>query len=173
MSKDLQELFGSLPALINNFMLRTTHSLFRFVLLAATGCWSIATTCAQPAPIRVLPLGDSITYGLRVAGGYRAPLHQLLTNAGYSVDFVGLRNGNGATNLPDSDHEGHPGWRIDQIDSIMLSVFDATVDPNIILVLIGTNDYGQGYDTTNGRDHLHACECAGKYATAILSLNGP
>src|SRR6185503_15255025 len=39
--------------------------------------------------LRVLPLGDSITFGAGAGGGYRAPLYQLLTNAGYSVDFIG------------------------------------------------------------------------------------
>ena len=42
----------------------------------------------MPPPIRILPIGDSLTYGEFVEGGYRLPLFQLLTNAGYSVDFV-------------------------------------------------------------------------------------
>jgi lysophospholipase L1-like esterase len=107
-------------------------------------------------PIRILPLGDSITDGAGAPGGYRAPLYQLLTNAGYKVDFVGTQTDNGAASLPDPDHEGHSGWRIEQIDSIILDVFAHIADPDIILVLIGTNDYGQGYDTAHATNRLEA-----------------
>ena len=30
--------------------------------------------------MRILPLGDSLTFGAYVPGGYRAPLYQLLTS---------------------------------------------------------------------------------------------
>ena len=49
------------------------------------------TAAATPPPVRILPLGDSITYGYPVPGGYRLPLYQLLTNAGYNVDFTGTQ----------------------------------------------------------------------------------
>ncbi len=108
-----------------------------------------------PPPLHIMPLGDSITQGT-VPGGYRLPLYQLLTNAGYNIDFVGSTTVNGAPNLPDSDHEGHSGWRIDQIDSIILGVFGQIADPDIILVLIGTNDYGQNYDTAHATNRLES-----------------
>ncbi len=111
---------------------------------------------AVAPPIRILPLGDSITDGAGVPGSYRAPLYQLLTNAGYNVDFVGLQKNNGVAGLPDSDHEGHSGWRIDQIDSIIQGVFEQVADPDVILVLIGTNDYGQGYDTAHATNRFEA-----------------
>jgi hypothetical protein len=72
-----------------------------------------------------------------VAGGYRAPLYRLLTNAGYNVDFVGTQTGNGSASLPDPQHEGYGGWRIRQIDSILLNVFNAVPAPDIILLLLG------------------------------------
>src|SRR5713101_7644123 len=79
-------------------------------LVAALGtiAFMVGATAAPP-PIRILPLGDSITYGYDVPGGYRLPLYQVLTNAGYNVDFTGTQTGNGAADLPDPDHEGHPG----------------------------------------------------------------
>jgi len=98
-----------------------------FFLWLATSIAVGASNSPAP-PIRLLPLGDSITYGFDAAGGYRAPLCQLLTNAGDNIDFVGTQNGNGVAGLPDGDHEGHPGWRIDQIYSIIASVFDQTAD---------------------------------------------
>jgi|GEM_PF-609792 len=122
--------------------------------LLGLGLWVQPAAGAAP-PLRVLPVGDSITYGSSVNGGYRLPLYQLLTNAGYTVDMVGTQTGN-STGMADPDHEGHGGWRIDQIDSIILSVFDAIEDPDVILLLIGTNDYGQNYDQDNATNRLEA-----------------
>jgi lysophospholipase L1-like esterase len=115
-----------------------------------------AVLSSSAATLRILPVGDSITDGAGAAGGYRAPLYLLLTNAGFNVDFLGTLNVNCVAGLPDCNHEGHSGWRIDQIDSIILSVFSQMADPDIILVLIGTNDYGQGYDTAHATNRLEA-----------------
>ncbi len=54
---------------------------------------------AAQEPVRIMPLGNSITYGnyhpeLRPEGlitGYRQPLWIMLQEAGYEVDFVGSR----------------------------------------------------------------------------------
>jgi len=109
---------------------------------------------AAPPPIRILPLGDSITYGYAVPGGYRLPLFQLLTNAGYSADFTGTQTENGAADLPDSHHEGHPGWTIRGINAIAPDVMASTDDPDVILLLIGVNDYNQNDDIANARTRL-------------------
>jgi lysophospholipase L1-like esterase len=106
-----------------------------------------------PKPIRIMPLGDSITYGVNTAGGYRLPLYIALTNAGYNVDFVGTQTGNGAIGLPDSDHEGHSGWVIDQLSVNMIDWLYAINDPDVILLHIGTNDSGAG-DFSNRVDRL-------------------
>jgi lysophospholipase L1-like esterase len=105
-------------------------------------------------PIRVMPVGDSITDGAGAPGGYRAPLYRLMTNAGYHVDFVGTQADNGAASLPDPDHEGHSGWRIDQIDTAIVGALAKVSDPDVILLLIGTNDYGLNYDPTNAIKRL-------------------
>lgn len=127
--------------------------------MLVTGIWlSIvgSTWGAQPAPLRIMPLGDSITLGAPVAGGYRAPLYQLLTNAGYNVDFVGTQTGNGSASLPDSEHEGYGGFRIRQIDTLILNVFNLVPAPDIILLLLGTNDYGGNDDPANATNRLEA-----------------
>ena len=41
------------------------------------------------AAVKIMPLGDSITHGFTNANSYRRVLWKMLTNAGYSVDFVG------------------------------------------------------------------------------------
>jgi lysophospholipase L1-like esterase len=131
--------------------MRMLKSLFLAVLLPVA---ALQTNLSAALPVRVMPVGDSITDGYGAPGGYRAPLYRLMTNAGYNLDFVGTAADNGAAGLPDPDHEGHSGWRIDQIDSTIESVFDKVSDPDIILLLIGTNDYGQGYDTPHAIDRL-------------------
>ncbi|TDC43991.1 RICIN domain-containing protein [Micromonospora sp. KC213] len=93
---------------------------------------------------RVMPLGDSITEGTQVPGGYRIGLWRRVTNDRYTVDFVGSQF-NGPGNLGDHDHEGHPGWRIDQIDA-RINGWLTTYQPRTVLLHIGTNDVLQNYD---------------------------
>src|SRR6267143_5836411 len=103
--------------------MKTRKSVLLGELLAAPGFIACAVSAtATPPPIRILPLGDSITHGWIVPGGYRLPLYQLLTNAGYNVDFTGTQADNGAPALPDPDHEGHSGWTIRGINSIAQDV---------------------------------------------------
>lgn len=88
--------------------------------------------------VRVMPLGDSITHGTQVPGGYRIGLWQSLAAGRYRVDFVGTQF-NGPANLGDHDHEGHPGWRIDQIDASIVN-WARNTNPRSVLLHIGTND---------------------------------
>src|SRR5215211_3807317 len=88
--------------------------------------------------VRVMPLGDSITEGTQTPGGSRIGLWQRLANGGYTVDFVGSQF-NGPEGLGDHDHEGHPGWRIDQIDANVVGWLN-TYQPHTVLLHIGTND---------------------------------
>ncbi|MFD5319616.1 SGNH/GDSL hydrolase family protein [Streptomyces sp. NPDC127098] len=103
-----------------------------------------AHAAAQPgaaAGVRVMPLGDSITDGFNVPGGYRIGLWDRLVAAGTTVDFVGSMS-NGPSSLGDRDHEGHSGWTIAGIDG-NVSRWLSTYAPQTILLHIGTNDiYG-------------------------------
>src|SRR4051812_4213000 len=100
--------------------------------LAAVGtAMTIGNASAESnGGVRVMPLGDSITEGTQVPGGYRIGLWQRLATGGYRIDFVGSQY-NGPTNLGDHDHEGHPGWRIDQIDA-NITGWLATYQPHSI-----------------------------------------
>jgi len=99
-------------------------------------------------PVKIMPLGNSITYGnyhpeLRDSGlitGYRQPLWLMLTEAGYTVDFVGnITAGEDAIPAFDPHNEGHSGWTDYQIaDNIYNWLL--TTDPEVILLEIGTND---------------------------------
>src|SRR5690242_12081668 len=77
------------------------------ITLAAAGVAVRADIAAAESNggVRVMPLGDSITEGTQVPGGYRIGLWQRLSNAGYRVDFVGSQY-NGPSSLGDHDHEG-------------------------------------------------------------------
>ena len=102
--------------------------------------------------VRIMPLGDSITYDMREADlrdprptstrtGYRSHLWYMLQNANYQADFVGSQVAGQAINPPfDPDNEGHPGWTSLDIAERTYS-YMITHQPNIVLLHIGTNDH--------------------------------
>jgi lysophospholipase L1-like esterase len=104
--------------------------------------------------IRIMPVGDSITHGADVPGGYRIGLWSRLLGAGAHVDYVGSEL-NGPTTLIDQNHQGHRGWRIDQIQGIIGSRL-ATHQPQIVLLHIGTNDVIQEYALSSAPGRLSA-----------------
>ncbi|WP_433892677.1 GDSL-type esterase/lipase family protein [Streptomyces sp. CA-111067] len=120
-------------------------------LVTAALCAVAALLAAGPAAraesnggVRIMPLGDSITDGFNVPGGYRTDLWQYLAADGHTDDFVGSQS-NGPAQLGDHDHEGHPGWRIEQVDAQVTGWVQATA-PRTVLLHIGTNDMIQDYD---------------------------
>lgn len=130
------------------------------------------------APLRIMPLGDSITEGWDpesrgAHGGYRADLWQAFQADGRTVDFVGSADAltpPPPPRLGDGNHEGHGGWRIDQIANGRSSSCTAdgptwgdwirnvldTHEPEVVLLHIGTNDIIQG---ANGGPNV-GCENA-------------
>ncbi|GHK05678.1 lipase [Streptomyces sp. Y2F8-2] len=111
------------------------------LVTAALGVTAAGVTPASAAsntPLRVMPLGDSITWGVgsSTGNGYRGPLWNELAADGHPLDFVGTgRNGS----MSDPDNEGHSGYRIDQIAALA----DASLTryrPNVVTLHIGTND---------------------------------
>ncbi|MER5430130.1 SGNH/GDSL hydrolase family protein [Streptomyces sp. NPDC002588] len=130
-------------------------------LAAAVGLTGIAggpapaaTEAAQPTALRVMPLGDSITWGeaSSTGNGYRSALWNDLAAEGHDLDFVGsVRNGP----MADPDNEGHQGWRIDQIASIADASL-ARYRPNVVTLEIGTNDMLQNYQVSTAADRLRS-----------------
>jgi lysophospholipase L1-like esterase len=109
---------------------------------------------ATPTPLRLMPLGDSITWGVGSSTGnsYRGFLWNQLAAEGHTLDFVGTgRDGN----MSDPDNEGHSGWRIDQIAGITDAVM-AAYRPNVITLEIGTNDLNGNYQVPTAPDRLSA-----------------
>lgn len=120
-------------------LVMATTALFLSALLPGT-----PAAAESNGGVRVMPLGDSITEGTQVPGGYRIGLWQRLSAGGYQVDFTGSQY-NGPAALGDHDHEGHPGWRIDQIDANIVTWLRNTGSHTVLLHL-GTNDVLQNYD---------------------------
>ncbi|GAB3863278.1 GDSL-type esterase/lipase family protein [Dactylosporangium cerinum] len=132
----------------------------RLLAAALAGCLIGATLIAGPAeaavttrPIKIMPLGDSITWGegSPTTSSYRAPLYnRLVAGAGYAVDFVGSQR---SGSLPDTDNEGHSGWRIDQI-AANIDGWLGTYQPDVVLLHIGTNDMNQNYQVGTAPQRL-------------------
>lgn len=107
---------------------------------------------APGGPVRIMPLGDSLTDGFTVDGGYRIDLWTMLASAGHSVDFVGSRY-SGTLGLADKHHEGHLNWRIDELAS-GLTAWLRAYQPQIVLLMIGTNDMIQNHDLSGAPSRL-------------------
>src|SRR5678815_4411954 len=104
------------------------------------------------APVRIMPLGDSITQALSDQFSYRYNLWVKLVDAGAAFDFVGSQdsNHNGNPIWPDHlgqsfdrDHEGHAGFRSDEIAASLPGWMSGYV-PDVVLMHVGTNDVLQG-----------------------------
>lgn len=112
-------------------------------------------SCGQvDGPLKIMPLGDSITESKEGYNSYRRALWHNLTSVGCFVDFVGSRKGvsNGHRNSPqimppisdfDIDHEGHWDYRADEILEFV-PIWTARYKPKIVLLHLGTNDIFQG-----------------------------
>jgi lysophospholipase L1-like esterase len=103
--------------------------------------------------IKIMPLGDSITDGKRGEdiGGYRGPLYQLLADSNYNFSYVGSQSDNDPPWLPYPNHDGVPSSVITGVSAGIYSVTGGYTNswaqaytPDVILLLIGTNDYGTG-----------------------------
>jgi lysophospholipase L1-like esterase len=110
------------------------------------------TVAAATPVVRLMALGDSITYGTGSPGrsGYRIRLQAALKAAGMKVDFVGSQR----TGLCcDRDNEGHGGWSVGQLDQKVSTWLDAA-KPDIILLHAGTNNVTRGHDPAIIADQL-------------------
>jgi lysophospholipase L1-like esterase len=116
------------------------------------------------AACSVLPLGDSITEGYGSSGaGYRVELFTLAVQNSKNLTFVGsLQNGPStvANRAFPQHHEGHDGYTIDSgtgHSGISGSITDqaiANYHPNIVLLMIGTNDINGNIDIATAPNRL-------------------
>ncbi|MFF8001419.1 GDSL-type esterase/lipase family protein [Streptomyces sp. NPDC007917] len=98
-----------------------------------------AATAAASAPVRIMPLGDSITGS---PGCWRAALWNKLQSTGYtSVDFVGTLGPQGCGVPYDGDNEGHGGFLATAVaQQNQLPGWRSATRPDIVVMHFGTND---------------------------------
>jgi lysophospholipase L1-like esterase len=127
-------------------------------------------------PVRIMPLGDSITYGTSSTGtvGYRRPLYQALTGAGHNIDFVGSQTTGSPLDF-DRNHEGHSGWRADEIRDNITGWLNST-PADVVLLHIGTNDISQNQTAASTAaeigqilDDIDAWETINKQVWVVLA----
>lgn len=101
--------------------------------------------------VKIMPIGDSITESFPGHASFRFFLYNQLENAGYDVDFVGSKTGvNGGSPVYsnfDQDHEGHSGFRTDQIQSRIAGWASAN-KPDVVLLHVGSNDIEQNQNNS-------------------------
>ncbi|ACU35779.1 GDSL-type esterase/lipase family protein [Actinosynnema mirum] len=94
---------------------------------------------AAAAPVRIMPLGDSITGS---PGCWRALLDVDLKAAGYTnIDFVGTLPSQGCGIPHDGDNEGHGGLLVTNVagQNQLVPWLQAT-SPDVVVMHFGTND---------------------------------
>ncbi|HEY8945483.1 MAG TPA: SGNH/GDSL hydrolase family protein [Polyangiaceae bacterium] len=129
---------------------------------AGAGAMPGGGTAGTSAVLEIMPLGDSIT----AASCYRPKLWKKLSDAGFEVDFVGTRTGNGCPEPApagfDADNEGHGCYLVTHLlrdsgarpsgctedpyagnSSDLARWFDSQA-PDVVLMHFGTNDIWNG-----------------------------
>ena len=128
------------------------YAFLAVLLLAVTFGVAVPGLSALSAtdPVRIMPLGDSITAG---PGCWRALLWNHLQTTGYtSIDFVGSVPDGGCNYgfSYDGDNEGHGGFSATGIaDQNQLPPWLAEARPDIVLMHLGTNDMWGGFIPTS------------------------
>ena len=140
--------------------------------------FAIASVCATGSAAlswNIMPLGDSITYGGAVPGGYRGQLYNNLNTAGHGFAFVGsfaeTENATPAmVSAGQIHHEGHPSICLNEIEAnldgnsnfangnggywLSGTADRAAVYPDVVLLMAGINDIALGASATVARDRL-------------------
>lgn len=121
----------------------TTAALLRFGKPASAASNEPFQPCPGAGePCRILPLGDSITWGIGYEGGYRVALFERARAAGKQLTFTGSLE-NGPTLLSGTPfprrHQGVSGWTVEQVMTTVPVPALQTM-PHIVLLHAGTND---------------------------------
>ncbi|HZR20393.1 MAG TPA: GDSL-type esterase/lipase family protein, partial [Verrucomicrobiae bacterium] len=123
----------------------------------------VLTNFSQARSIKIMPIGDSITDDCSINGAWRQYLQPLLESNGYPFTFVGRQSSGAVPPLfTKINHEGYCGAVIaapgvyavhgySLTNAYLLKIVaDALAvtnnRPDVVLLLIGTNDIGRGRD---------------------------
>ncbi|MDX5418950.1 MAG: SGNH/GDSL hydrolase family protein [Hymenobacteraceae bacterium] len=125
---------------------------------------------AQSTPLKIMPLGNSITQGDMQYVSYRYPLWQKLIDAGLNFEFVGSHtvNDGGTPSFQPykgqtftNRNEGHWGWTTDQVlygrdGKGNIEQWARAYKPDIVLMHLGTNDMFLNQNIDQTVDELRA-----------------
>lgn len=106
-----------------------------------------------PTSLRIMPLGNSITWGYLSSdgNGWREHLLTALTNNNTPAHYIGSQKSGNMTN---NENEGHPGAYIDQIAAFANNSLSQL--PNLILLMAGTNDMNDNISVSTAPERLGA-----------------
>ncbi len=167
----------------NSALVRKTGSRFISLGVSLMTAFSMLGGAALPTgeisadaadTVKIMPLGDSITFGMADDGGYRKFLDYFLKEKGYSnIDFVGPEgadsasfNYNGKSVTYDDNHAGYSGYTITDLpggwfgqlngiyETMQKGDYIKKYSPDIILLQIGTNDVSNGH-LDGSEERLH------------------
>ncbi|MBQ6039720.1 MAG: hypothetical protein IJL32_02935 [Oscillospiraceae bacterium] len=153
-------------------MRRKLLSVMSAFVLAVSAVPRISAQAAEK--IKIMPLGDSITYGMADEGGYRKFLWQFLKKNGHdNIDFVGPEGKDSATFTYngqqvsyDDNHAGYSGYTITDLPGGWMGKLNGILEtmqngdyitkyaPDYILLQIGTNDINNGH-LDGSEERLH------------------
>lgn len=131
-------------------------------------------TAAAADPVRIMPIGDSITFGYGEDGGYRKYLDYALKQKDIAFDMVGPEgkssasfNYKGQSCQYDDNHAGYSGYTIKQqypipswgenglLEKLKAKNAVKQAQPDIVLLIIGTNDMTANRNLTDCESDLH------------------
>ena len=148
-----------------------------------TGQGTVAAASTAPSSsagkndqIKIMPIGDSITFGYGHTGGYRKYLDYYLKQKGFTkVDMVGPEGSNSASfgfngqNVQyDDNHAGYSGYTIVQkypipswgenglLEKLKAKNAIKSAQPDIVLLMIGTNDMTANRSLSECETDLHS-----------------
>lgn len=126
----------------------------------------VASCGKDGGPLRIMPLGDSITEAEAGHNSYRRVLWKRLNGSDCAVDFVGSKSGvsrgsrdSGSVTPPNADfdlnHEGYWDYSINQLTPRVAGLV-GQASPDVVLVHMGTNDLLRGQSPAGVAQELGA-----------------
>lgn len=130
---------------------------------------------AASGSVNIMPIGDSITFGLGEDGGYRKYLDYTLKTKDIEFDMVGPEGNNSSTFTYngqkcqyDGNHAGYSGYTIKQqypipswgenglLEKLQSKNAVKQAQPDIVLLIIGTNDMTANRNLSDCEKDLHS-----------------
>ncbi len=130
--------------------------------------------CNAAGPVNIMPIGDSITFGLGEDGGYRKYLDYTLRSKDIQFDMVGPEGNNSSSFIYngqncqyDGNHAGYSGFTIKQqypipswgenglLERLQKKNAVKQANPDIVLLIIGTNDMTANRNLNDCENDLH------------------